>query len=354
MTRTARRGTRVATVLLLFGGLLGTVPAGAQQPSDTLDQPISLGNEPEDLGDSDRFPLQISGFGVGEYTYDGRTGDNSFAAGKVAVALFREITDILYVFGQLTTSISDEGGGEPGTEIEIDNLLLSVSFTPPGASNVNLTFGTLDAPGRVRAGRRGAQLLTAVDLASTSSWPARPKSPDCWDAGDSSRNVGLEAFVANGWDSPLDPNHGKTVAPGWPFSRRSATSSRPERAVRRRRRPGRATNDRSCSMWTMRCEPGLAGSWRARRTWEGPRPARWQRRDAGPADAAGPPPVRPALGDRRAGGGVRRQDGARTGVSADARLLDDRADLLARRGTGRDLRQHPAHYLPDPPVPASR
>ena len=33
---------------------------------------------------------------------------------------------------------------EPATETEIDNLL--VSFTPKGASNVNLTFGTLDAP----------------------------------------------------------------------------------------------------------------------------------------------------------------------------------------------------------------
>ena len=62
----------------------------------------------------------------------------------MAVSLFRELTDHLYVFGQLTTSIPDEGDAEPATEIEIDNLL--VSFTPPGASNVNLTFGTLDAP----------------------------------------------------------------------------------------------------------------------------------------------------------------------------------------------------------------
>ena len=81
---------------------------------------------------------------MGRYTYDGKTGDNSFGAGKVAVSLFRELTDNLYVFGQLTTSIADEGDEEPATEIEIDNLL--VSFTPPGASNLNLTFGTLDAP----------------------------------------------------------------------------------------------------------------------------------------------------------------------------------------------------------------
>ena len=81
---------------------------------------------------------------MGGYTYDGRTDDNSFAAGKIAVSLFRELTDNLYVFGQLTTAIADEGDEEPATEIEIDNLL--VSFTPQGASNLNLTFGTLDAP----------------------------------------------------------------------------------------------------------------------------------------------------------------------------------------------------------------
>ena len=111
MTRTARTGTRASTVLLLCG-LLGSVPAMAQQPTDTLDQPISLGNQPEDLGEIDRFPLQITGFGVGNYSYAGRTGENSFSASKVAVALFREITSRAYVFGQLTTALVEPEGGD--------------------------------------------------------------------------------------------------------------------------------------------------------------------------------------------------------------------------------------------------
>src|SRR6266540_3959379 len=133
------RSSRLAILIL---GLAACRAAAQGKP----DQPVNLG----DLGDvqpvtgQDEHELTISGFGVGGYTYDGRTGDNSAAAGKIAASLFRELSDNLYVFGQLTTSISDEGDEEPVTETEIDNLL--VSFTPPGASNVSLTFGTLDAP----------------------------------------------------------------------------------------------------------------------------------------------------------------------------------------------------------------
>lgn len=207
MTRTARRGTRVATVLLLFGGLLGTVPAMAQQPTDTLDQPISLGNEPMDLGETDRFQLQITGFGVGNYSYAGRTGDNSFSASKVGVALFREITSRVYVFGQLTTTLVEpEAGGEPATEVEIDNLLLSV--VPPGASNVGLNFGKLDLPIGFERDDEPLNFLVspsfnfelgrAVKMVGIEgSWRAGPR-------------LGVEAFLFNGWDTDLDPNHGKS------------------------------------------------------------------------------------------------------------------------------------------------
>ena len=137
------RTGRLAIIILGLAGI--TARAEAQGKPD---QPVDLGasGDVEPITGENDHALSISGFGVGGYTYDGKTNDNSFAAGKVAVALFRELTDNLYVFGQLTTSLSDEGGGEPTTEIEIDNLL--VSFTPKSVSNVTLTFGTLDAPDR--------------------------------------------------------------------------------------------------------------------------------------------------------------------------------------------------------------
>lgn len=192
---------------IIIVGLAGITARAAAQGKP--DQPVTLGESGTDIQPvpgQDEHPLAISGFGVGGYTYDGRTNDNSFAAGKVAVSLFRELSDNLYVFGQLTTSISDEGGGEPVTETEIDNLL--VSFTPPGASNVNLTFGTLDAPVGFE---RDDEVLLLTPSTSFNFELARPaKLTGLFGTWTLSRKVDLTALAANGWDSPLDPNHGKT------------------------------------------------------------------------------------------------------------------------------------------------
>jgi hypothetical protein len=206
MAPTARGRTRASAVLLLWG-LLGSVPAAAQEPADTLDQPISLGGQAEDLGEIDRAPLQITGFGVGDYSYAGRTGENSFAASKVAVALFREITSRAYVFGQLTTALEEsEDGGAPGSEVEIDNLLLSV--TPPGASNVTLNLGKLDLP---LGFERDDEPLNFLVSPSFNFELARPvKMVGVEGTWSPSPSTGVEAFVFNGWDSELDPNHGKS------------------------------------------------------------------------------------------------------------------------------------------------
>jgi len=189
--------------------ILGLV-AGRAAAQGKPDQPVNLGDSGtgiQPVTGEDEHSLTVSGFGVGGYTYDGRTGDNSAAAGKIAVSLFRELSDNLYVFGQLTTSISDEGGGEPVTETGIDNLL--VSFTPPGASNVNLTFGTLDAP---IGFERDDEVLLLTPSTSFNFELARPaKLTGLFGNWTLNRRLDLTALVANGWDSPLDPNHGKTA-----------------------------------------------------------------------------------------------------------------------------------------------
>lgn len=194
-------------ILIVMLGLAGPTATAAAQ--DTI-QPVDLGENGDDLQPmtgEDEHPLTISGFGVGGYTYDGKTGDNSAAAGKIAVSLFRELSDNLYVFGQLTTLLTDEGDEEPTTEIEIDNLL--VSFTPPGASNLALTFGTLDAP---LGFERDDEVLLLTPTTSFNFELARPaKLTGLFATWSLDPKVDLTALAANGWDSPLDPNHGKTV-----------------------------------------------------------------------------------------------------------------------------------------------
>jgi len=194
--------------LLLLAGLGSGAPLVAQQPGDTLDKPISLGGESEQPGEMDRFPLQFSGFGVGDYSYAGRTNDNSFSAGKVALGIFREITTRAYVFGQLTTALSREAGApEPTTQTEIDNLLVSV--VAGSKSNLNLTFGKVDIPigferddeplNLLASNSFNFELARPVKLVGlTGTWTASPR-------------LGVSALLFNGWDTDLDPNHGKSA-----------------------------------------------------------------------------------------------------------------------------------------------
>src|SRR5712691_7840694 len=89
------RHGRIAIILLGLAGI--TARAAAQGKPD---QPVNLGDSGtgiQPVPGEDEHSLTVSGFGVGGYTYDGRTGDNSAAAGKIAVSLFRELSDNLYV-----------------------------------------------------------------------------------------------------------------------------------------------------------------------------------------------------------------------------------------------------------------
>jgi len=92
----------------------------------------------QDVTFRDARPLTVSGFAVGAYAWDRNARTNTFAGSKLALSLFRPWSDNLYLFAQLTTALlADETTGEPITEIEIDNLL--VSWTPPGATALRST-----------------------------------------------------------------------------------------------------------------------------------------------------------------------------------------------------------------------
>ena len=124
------RTRRIAPWCLLLCGLARA--AAAQETAVTFEE---------------QKPVTLNGFAVGVASYDRNMKQNTAAGSKVAVSLFRPWSDNLYFFGQLTTSLGrDDSTGATVTEIEIDNLV--VSWTPPGASTLNLSFGRFDAPDR--------------------------------------------------------------------------------------------------------------------------------------------------------------------------------------------------------------
>ena len=163
----------------------------------------------ESLTGEDTAPLQITGFGVGDYQANGRTGDNSFDAAKLSLAFFRELNQHLWIFGQLTTSLNapSPGADEATAHIEIDNLLVNVA--PPGWSSVSFSIGKFDSP---LGFERDDEPLNLQATTSYNYDLARPPKLvgviGRWAA---SRNVEVSGWVANGWQGDLEPNHGKTV-----------------------------------------------------------------------------------------------------------------------------------------------
>src|SRR3990172_8860119 len=89
-------------------------------------------------------PVSVTGFAVGLASYDRNLVRNGAGATKLALSLFQPWSDNLYFFGQLTTHVAQHDPSPVHTDIEIDNLI--VSWTPPGASALNVSFGRFDAP----------------------------------------------------------------------------------------------------------------------------------------------------------------------------------------------------------------
>ena len=156
----------------------------------------------------DSRPLTISGFAVGSYDWDRNAHTNTFAGSKIALSLFRPWSDNLYLFSQLTTTLrTDETTGEPVTEIEIDNLV--VSWTPPGASAVSIEFGRFDAP---IGFERDDEPLNLLPSNSFNFEMARPgKLTGLVARYAVSPTVSVAGYVANGWEVELDNNQGKTA-----------------------------------------------------------------------------------------------------------------------------------------------
>jgi hypothetical protein len=183
--------------LLCCCGLLAAAPL-ALKDAAAQDRDVTLQEE--------RPALVISGFAVGLGSFDRNLRENTFTGSKVALSLFRPWSDQLYLFGQLTTHVERHDSGEAHTHVEIDNLI--VNWTPPGASALTLSFGRFDAP---IGYERDDEPLTLIPTTSFNFELARPvKFTGLMARYTLSPRVALVGLVANGWDSEIDNNSGKT------------------------------------------------------------------------------------------------------------------------------------------------
>jgi len=198
-------------VAALAAALLLTI--ASPHAATAQDQRIAIGGQQQDLealtGESEA-QLRITGFGIGSYTYDGKTRDNSFAAGKLALSAFRELNNYLWVFGQLTTALEqpEPGADEIATSTEIDNLI--VSATVPGATNLNFGFGKFDVPVGFERDDEPLNLQATTSFNFELARPAKMVGVvGRWAL---SPKLDLTGLVSNGWESQIDPNHAKSGA----------------------------------------------------------------------------------------------------------------------------------------------
>jgi hypothetical protein len=198
-------------VAALAAALLLTI--ASPRAATAQDQRITIGGQQQDLesltGESEA-QLRITGFGIGSYTYDGKTRDNSFAAGKLALSAFRELNNYLWVFGQLTTALEqpEPGADEIATSTEIDNLI--VSATVPGATNLNFSFGKFDVPVGFERDDEPLNLQATTSFNFELARPAKMVGlVGRWAL---SPKLDLTGLVSNGWESQIDPNHAKSGA----------------------------------------------------------------------------------------------------------------------------------------------
>lgn len=152
-------------------------------------------------------PVTITGFAVGQTAFDRLAETNSFAAGKIALSLFKPVGDA-YVFGQLTTSLEN---GE--SAIEIDNLLFS--WTPQAANRWSVAFGKFDAPIGFERDDEPLNFLPTSSFTFTYARPA--KLTGLVVRYTLSPRVQLEAMATNGWNRDADNNRGKTAVVGAEF-----------------------------------------------------------------------------------------------------------------------------------------
>ena len=199
-------------------GCLSSIILVVAMPIQAQERPISpdaIARPPEVtlFDESPERRLSITGFGVGNYTYDFNTDHNSFGDSALAVAFSKVISNHLSVFAQLTVSreepspfLSDKSESDIATDI--DNLQLT--WTPSAHSGLSVTFGKFDSPLAIERDDAPLNFQATNSFTFQFARPVKFTGVEVYDA--VSPSLDVWAIVANGWDVDRDNNKAKTVA----------------------------------------------------------------------------------------------------------------------------------------------
>jgi hypothetical protein len=195
--------------------LLAVGSAGAQTAVET---PVSI-DVPNrgalSLGDDPNRRLIINGFGALGASFNNNTGESSIESSALALSLFKELSDQVSIFAQLTASrasaspfLADQPQGSRDINTDIDNLQLR--WQPVSTSGFDLVVGKFDSPLAIE--RDDAPL----NFQATSSFTfdfARPVKFTGIQVHDAfSPSFEGFAIVSNGADLDTDNNKSKTAA----------------------------------------------------------------------------------------------------------------------------------------------
>lgn len=198
--------------------LVAPVAAGAQETAGEAPvtaQSIDEGGTGGGYSLESSHRMLLNGFGVIDFTAERNTRDNTFAAGVLALAAYKPLTDRLTLFGQVNAEqehrlpFVEEVSEEEGEfEAEIDTLF--VEWRPAAAPRIDLTFGKFDSPLAIE---RDDAFLNLQATTSFTLGFARPVKLTGFQFHQVfSPHFEAWAILANGWDLNTDNNHGKTGA----------------------------------------------------------------------------------------------------------------------------------------------
>jgi hypothetical protein len=206
-------GIWVGSLLALAAA--GGRPAAAQGATETPIAPGALASGGSPLltfGEDPNRQLVINGFGVLGYDYDLNTGKNSFADSALALSLYKGLSDHLTVFAQLTTSRSApspflaDAGATNDIATDIDNLQLR--WQPSLSSGFSITAGKFDSPMAIERDDAPLNFQATSSFTFDFARPVKFTGLEAYEA--LSPQVEVWGIVANGWDSDVDNNKGKT------------------------------------------------------------------------------------------------------------------------------------------------